>query len=78
MAFTGFTGDAVEFLFSLQFNNTMEHLPDNKMRYKALIMEPLKYLFNDIAPVAFSVSTTIETKPSKCISSMYNDMRFAK
>jgi hypothetical protein len=41
-------------------------------------MEPLKYLFNDIAPVAFSVSTTIETKPSKCISSMYNDMRFAK
>lgn len=78
MGFSGFSREAMEFLFTLQFNNTMEQLPENKTRYKTLITEPLTLLFGDIAPVALSVSPSIETKPSKCISSMYSDMRFTK
>ena len=78
MGFSGFSREAMEFLFTLQFNNTMEQLSENKARYKTLITEPLTLLFSDIAPVALSVSPSIETKPSKCISSMYSDMRFAK
>lgn len=78
MSFSGFTKEMIEFLFALQFNNTMEQLPENKTRYKTLITEPLTLLFNNIVPVALSVSSSIEAKPSRCISSMYNDMRFAK
>jgi Uncharacterized conserved protein len=78
MVFSGFRREAIEFLLSLQINNTMEQLPENKTGYKTLITEPLTLLFNDLVPVVLSVSPNIETKPSKCISSMYNDMRFAK
>lgn len=78
LVFSGFTRETIEFLFSLQINNTIEQLPENKTRYKTLITEPLTLLFYDIVPIVLSVSPSIETKPSKCISSMYNDMRFAK
>jgi uncharacterized protein (DUF2461 family) len=76
--FKGFEHEMQDFLFELQFNNTMENLPQNKIRYKLLISEPLHLLYNGIYPVASSISGSVETKPSRCISGMYNDMRFSR
>ena len=76
--FNGFPKGFAEFLFSLQFNNTIELLPENKPKYKRLISEPLSFLFSALTPIALSVSETVITKPSKCISTMYSDMRFSR
>jgi uncharacterized protein (DUF2461 family) len=76
--FIGFPKDFVDFLFSLQFNNTIELLPENKLIYKRLISEPLMLLFNGLMQPALSVSETLVTKPSKCVSTMYSDMRFSR
>ena len=78
LGFSGFSRETIEFLFTLQINNTMGQLIENKARYKTLLTEPLILLFNDIVPIVLSISPSIETKPSKCISSAYNDMRFEK
>jgi uncharacterized protein (DUF2461 family) len=51
-------------------------LPENKPVYKQLITEPLALLFHALTQPALSVSETLITKPSKCVSTMYRDMRF--
>lgn len=78
LQFDGFQHEMQDLLFELQFNNTMENLPQNKIRYKSLISEPLRLLYDEIHPVATNISGSIETKPSRCISGMYNDMRFSR
>ena len=35
-------------------------------------------LFHALTPVVLSVSETVITKPSKCVSTMYSDMRFSR
>jgi len=76
--FTGFPEEFADFLFSLQFNNTIDRLPENKPAYRRLISEPLALLCGALAPAALSVSDTLMTKPSKCVSTMYSDMRFSR
>ena len=76
--FIGFPEEFADFLFSLQFNNTIDRLPENKPVYQRLISEPLALLCGALAPAALSVSDTLMTKPSKCVSTMYSDMRFSR
>ena len=76
--FCGFPKEFLDFLFSLQFNNTIDLLSENKAIYKQLISEPLHMLFNELAKTAILVSETLIIKPSKCVSTMYNDMRFSR
>ncbi|MDR1247237.1 MAG: DUF2461 domain-containing protein [Clostridiales Family XIII bacterium] len=76
--FCGFPREFAEFLFSLQFNNTVDLLLENKLKYKRLITEPLTLLYHELIPAAMSVSDTLITKPSKCVSTMYSDMRFSR
>ncbi|MCL2508399.1 MAG: DUF2461 domain-containing protein [Oscillospiraceae bacterium] len=78
MDFTGFPKEFADFLFSLQFTNTAALLPENKLKYKKLISEPLTLLYHSLVPVIADISESAMTKPSKCISTMYNDMRFSK
>jgi len=76
--FHGFPRDFADFLFRLQFNNTMSGLEENKISYKRLITEPLTQLFHALIPAAMAVSETITTKPGRCVSTMYSDMRFSR
>ena len=78
MHFHGFPKGFADFLFSLRFKNTIDLLPENKIVYKQLITEPLTLLFHALAQPALSVSESLVTKPSKCISTMYSDMRFSR
>lgn len=77
MEFEGFPKEFPDFFFLLPHNNNMESLPVNKVKYKSLITEPLTLLYHDLIPVVHSISETAEIRPSKCISTMYNDMRFS-
>jgi len=76
--FDGFPRDFADFLFSLRFRNTIDLLPENKVIYKRLITDPLTLLFYDLTQTALSVSDSLVIKPSKCVSTMYNDMRFSR
>jgi len=76
--FPGFPAGFADFLFSLQFNNTVAQLPENRAAYQRLISEPLALLFRALTPAALSVSETLVAKPSKCVSTMYSDMRFSR
>jgi len=76
--FSGFPRGFAEFLFRLQFNNTLSAAEENKINYKQLITEPLTQLFYALIPAATAVSETITIKPSKCVSTMYSDMRFSR
>jgi len=78
MGFYGFPKGFVDFLFMLEFNNTIEKLSENKPVYKRLITEPLTRLYQGLVPAALTVSDTIITKPSKCVSTMFGDMRFSR
>ena len=78
MYFSGFSKEFVDFLYSLKINNTVEKLPENKLVYKQLVTEPLTQLFDALVPIALSISETIITRPAKCISTMYSDMRFSR
>jgi len=74
--FRGFPRGFAEFLFSLQFKNTVDNLPENKPVYKRFIAEPLALLYEALAPAAVAVSETVTINRSKCVSTMFNDMRF--
>jgi len=76
--FQGFPREFVDFLFRLQFNNTMAALEENKADYKRLITEPLTQLYHALIPAATAVSETITTRPGKCVSTMFSDMRFSR
>ena len=76
--FQGFPREFVDFLFRLQLNNTVSAIAENKISYKRLISEPLMRLYSALIPAAMDVSDTIVTRPGKCVSTMYSDMRFSR
>ena len=76
--FQGFPHDFVDFLFRLQLSNNLSGLEENKISYKRLITEPLTRLFHALIPAATAVSETVITRPSKCVSTMFSDMRFSR
>ena len=78
MQFTGFKEGFDDFLFSLNFNNTQASLAENKVKYRELITEPLHQLYEDLTLTALEVDANIETKKARCVSPMYNDMRFSR
>jgi len=56
----------------------MSAIEENKATYKQLITEPLTQLYHALIPGVTDVSESLITKPSKCISTMYSDMRFSR
>lgn len=75
--FHGFPKEMADFLLELPFRNTLENLTENKEKYKALISEPLKELYADLAPAVARIDSRLETTPARCLSSPYTDRRFS-
>ncbi|MDR3643507.1 MAG: DUF2461 family protein [Clostridia bacterium] len=75
--FVGFPAELPEFLFGLQFENTIEKLPENKLRYQQLISEPLNALYGALLPYIEAMGG-FETSRRRCVSSMYADRRFSR
>lgn len=75
--FKGFPKETPDFLFNLKFCNTIVNEKENLEKYKALISEPLKQLYNELLPIVLDIDPRFETKPSRCISTPYTDRRFS-
>ena len=75
--FKGFDERTNDFLFELQFCNTIERQEENLVKYKQYITAPLNLLYLDILEVVNKFDFNFETKPAKCISTPYTDRRFS-
>lgn len=75
--FSGFDKNTNNFLFELQFNNTIEKQNENLSKYKEYISEPINLLYFDLLNVINQFDAEFETKPVRCISSPYTDRRFS-
>ena len=60
--FTGFVTDTFTFLADLQENNDKEWLDKNRERYRSHVREPLRALFQDVAPVIAALNPNFETE----------------
>jgi len=75
--YTGFSREMLDFLFELQFSNTIEKQSDNLIKYKKLISQPLTLLYEDLLKTVLNLGLCLDTKPSRCISTPYTDRRFS-
>lgn len=75
--FVGFPKEIIDFLFSLQFCNTVDNQSVNMEKYKPLVSEPLMLLYETLLPVAAKINLRLTTKPHRCISTPYTDRRFS-
>lgn len=76
-SFKGFDENANNFLFELQFCNTVQKQAENLVKYKKYITEPINLLYLDLLDTVNQFDVDLETKPSRCISTPYTDRRFS-
>lgn len=76
-SFKGFDKEINNFLFELQFCNTVEKQKENLVKYKKYITSPLNLLYLDLLEVLSQFDIDFETKPARCISTPYTDRRFS-
>ncbi|NLZ46122.1 MAG: DUF2461 domain-containing protein [Clostridiales bacterium] len=76
--FKGFPKEMPQFLYELQFKNTVESKQDNIVPYKELITKPLYDLYEEIVPVILDIDQRLDTKRARCASSPYRDRRIYK
>lgn len=75
--FMGFPRQLQEFLLDLRVNNTIEMLEENKEKYIRNLSNPLKALHTALTPTVMEIDPSFDLKPTRCISPMYTDRRFA-
>ncbi len=75
--FNGFCRETFDFLFGLQFSNTVEKQSENLAKYKKYITEPLNLLYLDLLSVTEKFDIALEIKPARCIASPFTDRRFS-
>lgn len=78
MGFSGFTEEALKFLFENKFRNSKEWYEDHKKEYRKYVYEPFVELINELAPAMKEIDDQIITVPSKLISRVRRDTRFSK
>ena len=73
------TDEALDFLFINRINNSREFYQANKDKYRALVVEPLAQLVEELTPTVLSIDPEIECIPKigKCISRVHRDTRFS-
>lgn len=75
--FCGFSVEMPAFLFELKFSNTADKQAENLIKYKKLISEPLLLLYECLLETVSDLGLSVETKPSRCVSTPYTDRRFS-
>lgn len=67
----------LDFLFELRFSNTIKKQADNLVKYKNLISKPLGLLYESLLNTILRLDLSLDTKPSRCISTPHTDRRFS-
>lgn len=78
MSFSGFSNEALKFLFENRFNNSKDWYESHKPLYKQYVYNPLVQLIEELAPTMLEIDSQIMTIPSKLISRVRRDTRFTK
>jgi uncharacterized protein (TIGR02453 family) len=78
MNFSGFTGEALKFLFENKMNNSKDWYESHKDLYKQYVYNPFVELITELAPVITEIDNQLLTIPSKLISRVRRDTRFSK
>ena len=68
--FTGFTPEAIDFLWGLRFNNNREWFQEHKQQYQTALYEPMKALSQELTE-AFAQTEGLKMH----LSRIYRDMR---
>lgn len=78
--FTGFLPEAFAFLDGLRLNNDKLWFEAHKAEYQRHVLEPMKNLVTDLAPLMSSIDPQMETRPAvnKTISRIQRDTRFSQ
>lgn len=78
MSFSGFSGEALKFLFENRMNNSKEWYDSHKTDYKSYVYNPFVDLINELSPTIREIDPQLITIPSKLISRVRRDTRFTK
>lgn len=78
MSFTGFSKEALRFLFENKFNNSKAWYDSHKCDYKKYVYEPFVELIKELSPTMIDIDGSIITIPSKLISRVRRDTRFTR
>lgn len=78
MSFSGFTGEALKFLFENKINNSKDWYESHKGEYKQYVYNPFVELIMELSPVITEIDSKLITVPSKLISRVRRDTRFSK
>jgi len=78
MSFSGFTQEALKFLFENKVNNSKDWYESHKSQYKEYVYNPFAELVMELAPTMTEIDPMFITIPSKLISRVRRDTRFSK
>lgn len=78
--FTGFTPEALQFLFEIKINNNKVWYEANKQRYREILLAPFQKLVGDLSDFMLTIDPQFITTPAvdKTISRINRDTRFSK
>jgi uncharacterized protein (TIGR02453 family) len=74
--FTGFGKKTSEFFFLMTLNNNKAFLNENIDTYNTCVKYPLQLLHSELTTAISEIDSDICVIPRRCISGIYNDMRF--
>lgn len=73
-----FTEETIEFLIINRLNDSKAWFEEHREDYLRLVRRPLEAVCLALAPVIAETDPMLVTKPSRCISRIYRDTRFAR
>lgn len=73
-----FTEETIEFLIVNRINDSKAWFQEHRDDYLRLVRQPLEGVCLALAPVIAQIDPMLVTKPSRCISRIYRDTRFAR
>lgn len=74
-----FCEESQSFLFENRMHDSKEWFNEHRADYERLVLEPMRQLVTDLAPVMLSIDPrmVVEPKVGRCISRIFRDTRFS-
>lgn len=74
--FTGFSSDTSEYLMKIALDNSKGNYERLRPLYQSAVRAPLLSLHETLLPCVSAIDAHICTRPARCISGAFNDLRF--
>jgi len=77
MSFQGFGPEGLQYLMEVRLRDSKEWYEEHKPLYRRTLLEPMKELIVELAPVMEKIDPEIVCRPNKGISRIVRDLRFS-